>query len=94
MVTAAAVLRGDQARLLAFSPEEHPLVLQLGGCDPAALTDAALVGEAFGYATFFTMTAAIVVPVMALVAIVRRSPRGGLGPRAEAEDAEAAAKVR
>ena len=25
-------------------------MLQLGGCDPAALTDAALVGEAFGYA--------------------------------------------
>ncbi|MGA7823583.1 MAG: tRNA-dihydrouridine synthase, partial [Steroidobacteraceae bacterium] len=29
MITAAAIVRGDRARLLAFDPEEHPLALQL-----------------------------------------------------------------
>src|SRR5262245_15162213 len=49
MLTAAAVLRGDRNRLLAFSPAEHPVALQLGGCEPEALADAAMLGEAFGY---------------------------------------------
>src|ERR1700737_3054779 len=34
MITAAAILRGDRARLLDFDPEEHPVALQLGGSDP------------------------------------------------------------
>lgn len=50
--------------------------------------------EAWGYAAFFTMTAAIVLPVMALVVMVRRSPLGGLRPRAEPENAEAPPQVR
>ena len=37
MVTTAAVLRGDRARLLGFDAFEHPVALQLGGSDPAAL---------------------------------------------------------
>jgi tRNA-dihydrouridine synthase A len=49
MITAAAILRGDQQRLLAFDPEEHPVALQLGGSEPARLADAAAVGEAAGY---------------------------------------------
>jgi tRNA-dihydrouridine synthase A len=49
MVTAPAVLRGDQRKLLEFSPEEHPLALQLGGSEPGELAAAALVGEGFGY---------------------------------------------
>jgi tRNA-dihydrouridine synthase A len=49
MVTAAAVLRGDRERLLGFDTPEHPLALQLGGCDPAELAAAARVGEDFGY---------------------------------------------
>ena len=49
MVTADAVLHGDRARLLAFSPEEHPVALQLGGSDPARLAEAAAIGEAEGY---------------------------------------------
>ena len=49
MITAAAILRGDRARLLAFDPEEHPLALQLGGSDPAQLAAAARVGEERGY---------------------------------------------
>ena len=49
MVTAEAVIHGRRQRLLGFSPEEHPLALQLGGSDPAKLADAAAIGEAFGY---------------------------------------------
>ncbi|HSZ53023.1 MAG TPA: tRNA dihydrouridine(20/20a) synthase DusA [Caulobacteraceae bacterium] len=49
MVTATAVLRGDRERLLGFDAPEHPLALQLGGCDPADLAAAARVGEDFGY---------------------------------------------
>ncbi len=49
MVTAAAVVHGDRDRLLGFSAVEHPLVLQLGGADPAQLAEAARIGEGFGY---------------------------------------------
>ncbi len=49
MVTAAAVIHGDRARLLALDENEHPVALQLGGSDPAALAEAAAIGEGFGY---------------------------------------------
>jgi tRNA-dihydrouridine synthase A len=49
MVTAEAILHGDRERLLAFSAEEHPVALQLGGSDPARLAEAATIGEGFGY---------------------------------------------
>jgi tRNA-dihydrouridine synthase A len=49
MVTAAAVLRGDRARLLRFDPAEHPVALQLGGSEPAALAAAARICAEFGY---------------------------------------------
>jgi tRNA-dihydrouridine synthase A len=49
MITAEAVLRGDRDRLLGFSPEEHPVALQLGGSDPSKLAEAAAIGEGFGY---------------------------------------------
>jgi len=49
MINARAILRGDRARLLAFDPEEHPLALQLGGSEPAALAAAARAGEDAGY---------------------------------------------
>lgn len=49
MLTADAVVRGDPARLLAFSREEHPVALQLGGSDPELLAEAARRGEAAGY---------------------------------------------
>jgi tRNA-dihydrouridine synthase A len=49
MVTAAAVLRGDRARLLRFDPAEHPVALQLGGSEPAALAAAARICADFGY---------------------------------------------
>ena len=34
MITAAAIVRGDAARLLEFHPAEHPVALQLGGSNP------------------------------------------------------------
>jgi tRNA-dihydrouridine synthase A len=49
MLTTGAVLHGDRARLLAFSPQEHPVALQLGGSDPTDLAEAARIGEAEGY---------------------------------------------
>ena len=49
MVTAPAVIHGDRERLLGFSPIEHPVVLQLGGSDPAQLAQAARIGAEFGY---------------------------------------------
>jgi tRNA-dihydrouridine synthase A len=49
MVTAEAVLHGDRQRLLGFSPEEHPVALQLGGSDPGRLAEAAAIGADYGY---------------------------------------------
>ncbi|HEX7943621.1 MAG TPA: tRNA dihydrouridine(20/20a) synthase DusA [Phenylobacterium sp.] len=49
MLTTGAILHGDRARLLAFSPAEHPVALQLGGSEPADLAAAARIGEAEGY---------------------------------------------
>jgi tRNA-dihydrouridine synthase A len=49
MVAAEAVLHGDRSRLIGFSPEEHPVALQLGGSDPARLAEAAVIGADFGY---------------------------------------------
>ena len=49
MVTAAAILHGDRARLLAHHDSDRPVALQLGGSDPVALAEAAAIGEGFGY---------------------------------------------
>ena len=49
MITAAAIVRGDARRLLAFDPEEHPVALQLGGSEPRELAIAARAGEDGGY---------------------------------------------
>lgn len=50
MITTGAIIYGDKGRHLAFSPQEHPLVLQLGGSDPAALaTGARIAAEEYGY---------------------------------------------
>ena len=49
MLTTGAVLHGDRRRLLRFDPFEHPVALQLGGCDPQALAISARIGEEFGY---------------------------------------------
>jgi tRNA-dihydrouridine synthase A len=49
MITTGAVLRGDREKLLRFDPDEHPVALQLGGSDPAALATAARIGAEMGY---------------------------------------------
>ncbi len=49
MLTASAIIHGDQNYLLNFSKQEHPVALQLGGSDPALLAQAAKIGEAWGY---------------------------------------------
>ena len=49
MVTAPALVRGGALHLLEFSPEEHPVALQLGGSDPVELSHAARLGQAAGY---------------------------------------------
>lgn len=49
MLTSAALVRGDGARLLAYDNAEHPVALQLGGSDPKELAIAARMGEQAGY---------------------------------------------
>ncbi len=49
MVTAAAVVHGDVDRLLAFSAEEHPVALQLGGSDPDWMARATAAASRYGY---------------------------------------------
>ena len=47
MVTAPAVIHGPKARLLDFSPQEHPVALQLGGSDPGELAQATRIAQAW-----------------------------------------------
>jgi len=54
MVNTGAMLHnkqkvGDQKRFLAFHPSEHPLALQLGGSDPAALAECTAMAEDAGF---------------------------------------------
>ncbi|WP_299982495.1 tRNA dihydrouridine(20/20a) synthase DusA [uncultured Ruegeria sp.] len=49
MVTAPALVRGGALHLLDYSPEEHPVALQLGGSDPRELAQAARMGAEAGY---------------------------------------------
>jgi tRNA-dihydrouridine synthase A len=49
MITTAAIVHGDRARLLGYDQAEHPVALQLGGCDPRALAECARIGADLGY---------------------------------------------
>lgn len=49
MVTTGAILHGDKARHLDFDAAEHPLALQLGGNDAAALAECARIAQDWGY---------------------------------------------
>jgi tRNA-dihydrouridine synthase A len=49
MVTTGALVYGDVARHLAYSEEEHPIALQLGGSDPSDLAKSAKLGQQWGY---------------------------------------------
>jgi tRNA-dihydrouridine synthase A len=50
MIVAKAIVRGDVRQLLDHDATEHPVALQLGGCDPNELAKAARIGAAAGYA--------------------------------------------
>jgi tRNA-dihydrouridine synthase A len=50
MITSAALIRGGAEHLLDHDAREGPVVLQLGGSDPAELAAAAALGQAAGYA--------------------------------------------
>ena len=49
MVTSGALIHGDKGRFLRFDPTEHPVALQLGGSDPAALAHCSRLGADWGY---------------------------------------------
>lgn len=49
MISEQAIIHGDKNRLLGFSPQEHKLVLQLGGSTPSLLKKCAKIAEDFGY---------------------------------------------
>ncbi|BAZ38123.1 hypothetical protein NIES4101_40580 [Calothrix sp. NIES-4101] len=49
MITTAAIMHGDRERLLGFSPEEKPLVLQVGGDKPQELAECARIAAEMGY---------------------------------------------
>ena len=49
MIVSEAIERGDKKKLLFFNIEEKPVALQLGGSSPKLLSNAAKIGEEFGY---------------------------------------------
>jgi len=49
MVTTGALIYGDRGHHLDYAEEEHPIALQLGGDDPAAMAECAAMGEDWGY---------------------------------------------
>jgi tRNA-dihydrouridine synthase A len=49
MITCGAILYGDRTRFLDFSPEEHPLAVQLGGSNPDELAECARLCESWGF---------------------------------------------
>lgn len=49
MVTTGAILFGNRDQHLAFAPVEHPVALQLGGSDAAALAECTRIAEGYGY---------------------------------------------
>ncbi len=49
MITTGALLRGDVGRHLAFSAEEHPVGVQLGGSEPDELGKCAALAAQYGY---------------------------------------------
>ena len=49
MVTTGALIHGDRQRYLQFNEAEHPVALQLGGSNPAELSDCCKMAEDYGY---------------------------------------------
>ena len=49
MIHANAILKGNPDKLLQYKDIEHPVALQLGGCEPSQLAEAAEIGASYGY---------------------------------------------
>lgn len=49
MVTTGALIHGDRDRFLRFDDTEHPVALQLGGSDPAAMAECTKMAADYGY---------------------------------------------
>lgn len=49
MITTGALIHGKKFEVLEYSPEEHPLALQLGGADPKDLATCAALAERYHY---------------------------------------------
>jgi tRNA-dihydrouridine synthase A len=49
MITTGAALHGERERVLGFDAFEHPVALQLGGSDPAAMAECARLAQDLGY---------------------------------------------
>ena len=48
MIVANAITRGDRKKLLSFKKITNPVVLQIGGSNPAELAEACKISEDFG----------------------------------------------
>ena len=49
MVVVGSIIHGDKQRFLGYDASEHPLALQLGGCDSKKLAICAALAEEWGY---------------------------------------------
>ena len=49
MIVANAIIRGDRNKLLSFKKITNPVILQVGGSDPAELAEACKISEDYGY---------------------------------------------
>ncbi len=49
MISTGAILHGKRERLLRYHPDEHPLVLQLGGADVNEMTQCAVIAQQKGF---------------------------------------------
>lgn len=49
MVTTGAIIHGNRDQHLAFEDTQHPVALQLGGSDPAALAECSRIAQDYGY---------------------------------------------
>ena len=49
MVVVESIIHGNRERLLGFEPCEHPVVLQLGGCDSGKLKFCTQLAQQWGY---------------------------------------------
>jgi len=49
MITTPAILQGDKQKYIGFNPQEHPVVLQLGGSNAQNLAKCCTIAQDFGY---------------------------------------------